>query len=152
MRLEIAPEREDDPLIRAVRGEEGVWHEDARDYRGHDVWAATRTLEEFDWGLVVKIDADEEALVITELRDTMMKLALSLSAFAIVAGALLGLYFSRPIHELADVVRRFGNGELSLRANPGAEDEIGLLARTFNEMADELIAKHRELERRVRSR
>ncbi len=82
----------------------------------------------------------------------MVKLALSLSAFAIVAGALLGLYFARPIHRLADVVRRFGGGELGLRADPGGEDEIGLLSRTFNEMADELIAKHRELENKARGR
>ncbi|MDH3685324.1 MAG: HAMP domain-containing protein [Myxococcales bacterium] len=151
LRREIAPEREDDPLIRAVRGEGGVWDEGMRDYRGQHVWAATRTLEEFGWGLVVKIDAAEESLVIAELRDTMIRLALSLSAFAIVAGALLGLYFSRPIHELADVVRRFGAGEEDLRAEPGGEDEIALLARSFNEMADELSTRHRELEKRART-
>jgi HAMP domain-containing protein len=148
LRLEIPAERTDDPLIQALSAEEppvGI----ARDYRGHEVWAATRTLKEFDWALAVKIDADEETRTITELRDTMGRLALSLSAFAIVAGTLLGLYVTRPIHALADVVRRIGEGELDVRANDGGEDEIGQLAKTVNQMAEELIEKNRELERRV---
>ncbi len=149
LRLSIRPERREDPLIQAVSGFEGTLLEGARDYRDHEVWAATRTLAEFDWGLAVKIDAAEEERVMTELRDTMGRLALSLSAFAIVAGTLLGLYFARPIHELADVARRIGEGELDLRAKTGSEDEVGLLAATFNRMAEELIEKNRELERRI---
>jgi HAMP domain-containing protein len=149
--LSIPPERREDPLIQAVSGFEGSVHTGARDYRDHEVWAATRTLAEFDWGLAVKIDAAEETRAATELRDTMARLALSLSAFAIVAGTLLGLYFARPIHELADVARRIGAGELDLRAKTGSEDEIGLLAATFNHMAEELIEKNRELERRVKA-
>jgi nitrate/nitrite-specific signal transduction histidine kinase len=77
-------------------------------------------------------------------------LIVSLSAFAVVAGTLLGLYVARPIHDLADVARRIGAGELDVRARTGSEDEIGLLATTFNHMAQELIEKNRELERRVR--
>jgi HAMP domain-containing protein len=149
--LSIRPERREDPLIQAVSGFEGTLRDGARDYRDHEVWAATRTLEEFGWGLAVKIDAVEETRAATELRDTMGRLALSLSAFAIVAGTLLGLYFARPIHELADVARRIGDGELDLRAKTGSEDEIGLLAATFNRMAEELIEKNRELERRVKA-
>lgn len=148
----IGSERANDPTLQAVLGHEGVYRQDAVDYRGEEVWAAARYLEEFDWGLVVKMDAREELRPIQELRSTMWRLAVSLSAFAIVAGTGLGLYFARPIRELADVARRIREGELDLRARSDAEDEVGLLARTFNEMTEELIRTNRELEARVRER
>ncbi len=119
LRREIPPEQTEDPLIQAVSGVEGPLGVGAHDYRGHEVWAATRTLEDFDWGLVVKVDADEESRAVVELRDTMARLIVSLSAFAIVAGTLLGLYVARPIHELAEVARRIGAGELDVRARTG---------------------------------
>ena len=128
-----------DPTLRAVQGTEATYREGAIDYRGEKVWAATRYLDEFGWGLVVKVDADEELAPVRELRETMVRLGLSLSAFAVIAGTLLGFYVSRPIRELAEVARRIGAGEHDLRAPTDGEDEIALLSRTFNTMADELV-------------
>ena len=141
-----------DPTLEAVRGVERTWRSDARDYRGAEVWAATRYLDEFDWGLVVKVDAEEEMQPVEELFFTLGRLALSLAAFAIAAGFVLGTLFAKPIRELADVARRIHQGEHDARAQIDSNDEIGLLARTFNEMADELVEKNRELEQRVRER
>jgi HAMP domain-containing protein len=152
LRRVISREHHKDPTVSAVKGLEALWPRGARDYRDEPVLAATRHLEEFDWGLVVKIDVAEEFRPVTELRDTMWKLAVSLSAFAIVAGTLLGLYFARPIRELAEVARRIGEGELDLRARADSEDEIGLLAETFNRMAEALVETNRELERQIRTR
>jgi HAMP domain-containing protein len=150
LRREIGPEHTDDPAIQAVTGREDVWREGATDYRGHEVWAATRYLDEFGWGLVVKMDTAEESRAVADLRSVMGRVSLSLSSFAIVAGTLLGLYFARPIRALADVANRIRHGEVDLRADARAEDEIGQLARTFNEMTEELVDKHRALERRIR--
>jgi HAMP domain-containing protein len=141
-----------DPTVAAVKGLQALWHRGARDYRGQPVLAATRHLEDFDWGLVVKVDVAEELAPVVALRDTMWTLAVSLSAFAIVAGMLLGLYFARPIRELAEVARRIQEGELDLRARPRSEDELGLLAETFNRMAAALVEANRELEKKVRTR
>jgi HAMP domain-containing protein len=149
LRRRVAGDREEDPIIQAVQGREGVFRRDAYDYRGREVWAATRYLDEFEWGLVVKVDEAEEIQPVTELRDTMARLALSLSAFAIVAGTLLGMYFAKPIHDLAEVAQRIREGDLDRRAQVRSEDEIGRLAETFNQMTEELIEKHRELERRI---
>ena len=68
-------------------------------------------------------------------------LVLSLSAFAILLGTFLGLRFAKPIHDLATAAERIRLGELSARAKTGREDELGLLARTFNQMAEELEQK-----------
>lgn len=148
----IPAEQHSDPTVAAVQGLQALWHRGAYDYRGEPVLAATRHLPDFDWGLVVKVDVAEELAPVVALRDTMWTLAVSISAFAIVAGMLLGLYFARPIRELADVARRIQEGEVDLRARPRSEDELGLLAETFNRMAAALVEANRELEKKVRTR
>lgn len=136
----------DGPAARALRGEEGPFTEGLVDYRGEPVWAATRFLPGVGWGLVVKIDADEERAPILDFRRSLTRLGFSLSALAILVGTLLGLRLATPIHELAGVADRIRRGELDARAEVRGEDEIGLLARTFNEMADELEERMRLLQ------
>jgi PAS domain S-box-containing protein len=132
------PERPDDPATLAIEGRDTVMLEGLRDYRGEPVWAATRFLPSVGWGVVVKFDATEERATILSLRSELAWLVLSLAAFAIVLGTFLGLRLAKPIHDLAGVANQIRLGELSARAKVVREDELGLLARTFNEMAEEL--------------
>ncbi len=139
-----------DPSNLALRGEEEIYREGITDYRGQSVWAATRFLPEPGWGLVVKFDSEEESGAIAAFRRDSTRLGLSVSAFAILLGTLLGLHFARPIHDLAGAATRIRDGELDARATVAARDEIGLLAHTFNEMADELeqhVSELREFQR-----
>jgi HAMP domain-containing protein len=73
-----------------------------------------------------------------------------------VMGALLILligWFSsratRPISSLAEADRRVASGDLDFEVKPKRNDEIGALARTFNEMLADLRRK-RELEEQLR--
>lgn len=127
-----------DPGLRALAEEEGLFTQGLIDYRGQSVWAATRHLEATDWGLVVKFDEAEIEAVIARFRQQMTTLGLSLAAFAILIGVVLAFRFANPIHALADTANRLAEGELQARAMVNRTDEIGLLARTFNDMADEL--------------
>jgi len=135
----------DDPSLLALAGTNAVRREGLHDYRGRVVWAATRYLPDMGWGLVVKLDADEKRAVVLEFREEMTKLALSLAGIGLLAALLLGLRFAAPIHDLAKVAEKFGAGELDARATIRREDEIGLLARTFNETADALQERMAEL-------
>lgn len=56
---------------------------------------------------------------------------------------------TRPMMELADAARRVARGELDFEVNAGRRDELGQLARTFNEMLSDLRTK-RELEEQLR--
>jgi two-component system sensor histidine kinase CpxA len=51
---------------------------------------------------------------------------------------LVTMYITRPVRQLANVVDRFGTGELTARANPRSNDEIGNLSRSFNAMAERI--------------
>ncbi|UCG76103.1 MAG: PAS domain S-box protein [Gemmatimonadota bacterium] len=128
----------DDPLARVWTGEEGRYWKDVVDYRGEPVWMATRVLPEIGWGVIVKFDEAEENVSVDAFRRNLISLGLSLAAFAVLLGTVLGFRFSRPILRLAAVAGRIREGALDARAEVGSEDEIGLFARTFNEMAEEL--------------
>jgi PAS domain S-box-containing protein len=134
-----------DPARLALADDEGVHTEGLLDYRGEPVWAATRYLPDTDWGLVVKFDIDEKRSSIGEFRAEMISLALALAGIGLLVAVVLGFRLSKPIHDLARVANQIREGDLDARASRTREDEIGLLAHTFNAMAEELQSRMTEL-------
>lgn len=130
---------------RALAGDTIVLLGGVQDYRGEEVWAATRKVEPTGWGLIVKIDREEGMRPVVEFNRWLRRTAIILSAFAIVLGLVLALRFALPIHHLAEVANRIRGGEMEARADTSREDEVGLLARTFNDMADELQQRMEQL-------
>jgi PAS domain S-box-containing protein len=127
-----------DPVQLALSGDEEVRWEGVIDDWGEPVWAAVRYLPEAEWGLVVKVDVEEVRETLMAFRRQVARLTLSLGAFAILFGAFFGFRFARPIHDLAETANRIRSGEFSVRAPVVGEDEVSVLARTFNQMAGEL--------------
>ncbi|MBZ5592970.1 MAG: HAMP domain-containing protein [Acidobacteriia bacterium] len=61
---------------------------------------------------------------------------------------LLARYLTRPLRKLQTALERFGQGDLSARAGSTRRDELGHLARTFDQMAEriqKLVASERRL-------
>jgi signal transduction histidine kinase len=63
-----------------------------------------------------------------------------LLATVVVLYWLVTAYITHPVRQLANLVDRFGAGELAVRANPRSKDEIGNLGRSFNAMAERIHA------------
>ncbi|MFA6111043.1 MAG: ATP-binding protein [Candidatus Latescibacterota bacterium] len=85
---------------------------------------------------------------------TYLLLGILLAILVLIGAAVYLLLrpFERRIWALADVARRFGEGELGARAATGRDDAIAALATAFNQMADRigaLIAQQRDLMRAV---
>lgn len=59
-------------------------------------------------------------------------------------------FITSPLERLSSVVGKFGAGELSVRSDLARRDEVGLLANSFNQMADR-IQTLRETERELLS-
>lgn len=83
--------------------------------------------------------------------------ALSIAGVFVVLGtAVAALLIFRPAHRrlrlLEDTARRFGTGDATVRAPETGGDEITAVARAFNQMADDLNARARQLEAAVDAR
>lgn len=58
---------------------------------------------------------------------------------------MLSYYLTFPIHELSKTTRRFAGGDYRIRAKKRGNDEVGILASDFNDMADNLSDKIEQL-------
>lgn len=149
---ERLPERAIDParfvpLADALRGEPGAG--DYQDYRGHATLAVWRYLPSLNWGMLVKIDAQELYAPIRRFEDISLLVMLA-SIVLVVGGVVLSnRIVSRPIVRLAQVVGALREEALPDAIEVPARHEIGELVAAFNVLIASIRAHQRELEARV---
>jgi len=104
--------------------------------------------ENQEWILVVGYDVSDVLKPVFELRNNI----LSASLVLIGASGIIALFLSRsvsgPIKKLTTTVKEIGTETLDVEFNPGlleSEDEIGELAKTFNNM----IIERRRIEKKL---
>ncbi|MBM3275502.1 MAG: HAMP domain-containing protein, partial [Candidatus Sericytochromatia bacterium] len=139
------------PMNRALRREE-LAIPDAVDYRGVPVLAATRYVEGLGWGLVVKIDKAEALQTLYTLRAFLLALFLAIAGLAVAASVTISRRITTPIARLTAAASAIRLGEQGVRLNLPEKDEIGVLARTIERMADSPIEANSDFERKVSER
>lgn len=123
------------PAQRAAKGNgQGI----ATDYRGVEVMAVWRHIPEFGLGLVAKMDAAEAFADVARLRNAILLVSLGALMVGMVAAVVLSRHFGHPIRRLQEAARTFGRGNLEHRIGRYGQDELGELARTFDQMATDL--------------
>ncbi|MBM7112221.1 sensor histidine kinase [Archangium primigenium] len=115
---------------------------------GGQAWlAAYSPVPELGWVAVVARPRDEALAPLLALaRGSFGVLELALLGVLVLA-PLLARALARPIARLADGARALARGELTHRLPPERADELGDLARAFNDMGQELQRAHEELVR-----
>ena len=105
------------------------------------VWAGVPVGRNPTVGVFVAVNAEEDTAALDSLRKT---LAVTASVITL-AGALLGLALaaslSRRLRRAASAASRIAAGELDVRIGGRGEDEVGVLARAVDGMADALAAR-----------
>jgi len=103
--------------------------------------------------------SESKAEVLAGLFHSLRMFALAGAIFLVVlllASIALGLSITRPLEHLAEKARSIGSGELDVSLPEGKkQDEIGLLARSFREMASSLrstMASRNELQQEIEQR
>lgn len=86
-----------------------------------------------------------------QIRDAMFLFAIIASVVTIIAFA-IGQLLTKPIIYLTNIVFQFTAGNLDIRAKITSKDEIGQLAKSFNDMALQLQTSFETLEQRVHQR
>jgi PAS domain S-box-containing protein len=105
-----------------------------------------------DWAVVVELPFEEAyAGMIYQLEFTGIIIILIIGLGA-VAGRYLSKRITNPIINLRDVAEEISGGKLETRAEIQSSDEIGQLAKSFNDMAARLSIYTKELENKVAER
>jgi signal transduction histidine kinase len=88
---------------------------------------------------------DFGAEALTTTRQAFLLAAGGAMLMAVVVGLLVSRGLAAPVRQLTAVAGQMSGGDLSIRAPVRARDEIGQLARQFNQMAERLEAGFAEL-------
>jgi PAS domain S-box-containing protein len=119
------------------------------DYRGVEVLVsyAPLDIEGVDWVILSEIDTDE---AFTRIRIFTRNLILRMAgvlALVLAASWFLSRRFVAPIVELDGAARRFASGEEDVEVPVASGDELGGLARSFNQMVSAIRQKTADLKR-----
>jgi PAS domain S-box-containing protein len=115
------------------------------DYREIPSIITYRWLPEHELCLIVKMNRDEALAPIYAFGRTIVWIALATLTTASGLGLILSRSMIRPILEIQTVVQRYGRGDMDVRLPETRSDELGVLAREFNQMASALEEKEKQL-------
>jgi PAS domain-containing protein len=90
------------------------------------------------WILVLQHDTEEIFIPITQLRKRVVATSFSLTLFGLLIAYIVSLSITRNINKLQKAATRIGKGHLNTEIDVKSHDEIGMLARTFKKMTDDL--------------
>ncbi|MEK7772977.1 MAG: HAMP domain-containing protein, partial [Deltaproteobacteria bacterium] len=89
------------------------------------------------WVMFVDYETAEIFSPVAELRDRILAFSIIVAAASALIAFVISRSLSRPIERLRDVAVEFGRGGMDIRFEAASKDEIGVLANTFNRMAQE---------------
>lgn len=104
------------------------------DYRGKNVFAVWEHIPLLNWVVVVKKDKKELLLPIDRMKKKVLLLLFIFFSAIIVLAFYLSYRFSKPVKALQLAIKKVAKGDLNQRVISKSKDEIGMLAREFNEM------------------
>jgi len=122
------------------------------DYRNVPVLAVVKIIEGTDWGMIVKIDREEAFEALSDLRNFLLWSILFSLFLASLTAFLLSAFLTKPIIDMTEVASLIARGNLKKRIQKMSRDELGVLAKAFNLMADKLIDANQTLEARVQEK
>ncbi|HXV62447.1 MAG TPA: SpoIIE family protein phosphatase [Vicinamibacteria bacterium] len=131
------------PLHDALRGGKGSGI--SIDYRGREVLAIWRYFP-LRWGMVVKIDTEEAFAPVARLRNLSILITVLTLAAVVLTAQSVSRSLSEPIRRLTQYTQRISRGDLDQRIDLQVENEIGILASSFNRMTAQLKDSIRDLQ------
>lgn len=103
--------------------------------------------------LIVSFYSDDTLLQLVNLivKDNMT-LSMIFIVFGFCSAFILAKYVTKPLKKLVEGTEEFSQGNLKYRTEVKSEDEIGILAKAFNDMAEKLSDLYNSLEQKVMDR
>jgi PAS domain S-box-containing protein len=111
--------------------------------------AVVKELDTQPWLVVFAQPQDLFLAPIQEQTRTTLFLAIAMAGIVAAAAFALGQFLAKPLLQLSEAVARFTAGDLEARAQLKSGDESGVLAASFNHMAEEVGSLLRNLAERT---
>ncbi|SIT04315.1 cache domain-containing protein [Neptunomonas antarctica] len=145
----------DDLINVADTGKELFYKWDKPEDPGNYIYeklSLVRHVKGFDWYICSSVYVDELKSSSEQLSDRILTIAL-LSLLVAVAMAFVFIYWvTNPIKQLADAALRVSKGELTATVGFRRDDELGILAKTFDEMVERVRDNIQNLDLKVKNR
>jgi PAS domain S-box-containing protein len=123
-----------------------------RNYRGEEVLGVYRWLEEHDLALLVEMTTQEAFMPAKQLAQTIFTTGLGLIGVMALIVYWGTQRIARPILAITQTATQVSQGSLDSVAPVLTTDEIGTLARVFNQMIEQLRMLYTDLETKVKER
>lgn len=135
---------ESEAIVRAISATDGAGL--YRNYRGVPVIGVYHWLENLDLALITEIHQEEAFVPAGDLAVRILAIGFISVASMAVAMFVLGRRITKPIQAIARTALFVSAGDLTQKAPVLTENEIGVLAHTFNQMTNKLKHSYQELE------
>ncbi len=99
---------------------------------------APLNIQDVKWVILSEMNVDEAFAPLKALEDKILWIAVFISFFVICFAYLISKTFSTPILQLIKGIEGFGKGDLPKKVHVSSTYEMGVLATTFNQMAENL--------------
>ncbi|MGK7872194.1 MAG: ATP-binding protein [Xenococcaceae cyanobacterium] len=137
-------------ITEAMRGNDGQGL--YKNYKGIPVIGVYRWLAEQDVALLVEMNQKEAFKPARKLAESILVIGVTLAGVLAVGMLLLARQIARPIIAITRTATQVAAGNLTSTAPVLTENEIGILARAFNQMTEELRVLYMVLEEKVEER
>lgn len=122
---------------------------------GESYYMLTATIASVGDGLVYLGICRDLTTIYEDRRELLKQYCIALVSLLSAGGVgiyLLSRYITRPITSLNRLARRIAEGNYEIRSHNKSRDEVGSLARSFNRMADRLVAQMEEKVKEARQK
>lgn len=139
--------------VREASERKSGYKEDAIDYRGEPVEIAygAAGIEGLDWAVVAKKDRKEILKPLRALRNQSLTIALLVAIGVVLADFLFVTAIRKPIKMIRDAADKIAGNDLAVRVPVESGGEIGSLALSLNNMAQNLMESRAKIEEYSRS-
>jgi methyl-accepting chemotaxis protein len=117
------------------------------DYNGNPVLSAFAPLKIGDstWAIIAEIDEAEAFSSIRTLQTIILATAVALIVAILALAILISRSITRPILKCVEFAKSIADGDLTSQISDTSEDEIGILSKSINKMAESLRDQIREI-------
>ncbi len=124
----------------------------APSYNDEITESAAVRLPNSDWIVVTSQPVSTISSIIQTQTRTNVIVSIIITVLAALIAVVASNFFTSPIIQLTQVAENISAGDLTQKANIRRHDELGILARTFNTMTDQIQGLIGNLESRVEQR